>query len=869
MRATYRLQLTPSFDFDAARAALPYLARLGISHLYLSPITEAPDASAHGYDVSDHSQIRSAFGGEAAFERLREAAQQHGLGLLLDFVPNHAGIGPDNDLWQDVLAWGPHSPHARRFDIDWHPPRTSLRGKVLLPFLGVPYGEALDEDELTVAYEEGTFLARYYDHRFALAPPTYGLILHHLADRNGSDGRCAELAARYDALGPFERDRAHELREELRDVMQDDPPIQLTREERHRLFEQQHWRLAYWKTASDEVNYRRFFNINGLVGLRVEDAEVFDAVHRLLTDLLARPGVDGVRIDHIDGLADPQHYLERLQRAGASRIWVEKICEPEEHLPESWPVEGTTGYGFLNQTMRLLVHPRGAEEIGRAWKAFVPETPSYEETVFRGKRHVIRDLLRADLQRLTHDLLRIAESDYHLRDITFSDIERALTALVASFPRYRTYAPHPHPDTAEVLSGALEAARLRAPEVEEATFAFLQRTLVADLPAELLDESTAWVKRFQQYTAPVVAKGVEDTAFYRYFPLSALCEVGGEPDAFTTSVPAYHERNRQRARLTPAQLLASSTHDHKRGEETRMRIASLADLPARWRRTLGLLDELSAPYRSAGAPAPEHRYLFYQTLLALWAPPFAYGSDRDDLPERLQAYLEKAAREGKMHTSWSRPNERYENALRRFVDETLADERLDLTVGPLAKEIARRGFIRTLSATVLKMTAPGIPDIYQGTEMSDLTLVDPDNRRTVPFDHFQKELAESAAAVTEDPSILGRWLHAGDPRLKQFVIMQLLELRTEEPELFAGSYEALPLEDDRWLAYLRRGGEITLLVCVPRFPDAVAPDAHISIPAISGSTLVDVWSDRPMTLNSDGIDPASAPLPWIAARVQK
>ncbi|ARA91890.1 malto-oligosyltrehalose synthase [Rhodothermaceae bacterium RA] len=872
MIATYRLQLTPDFGFDAVEALVPYFTRLGVSHLYLSPITEARAGSLHGYDVIDHNAIRADFGGREAFDRLRATAHRAGLQLILDFVPNHAGVGPNNAYWQDVLAYGPHSPYAAFFDIDWNPLKPELQGKILLPFLGRPYGEALDDGEIALAYEDGRFYAAYFENRFALAPATYARILEEALphfERTDAYFDLNDLHRAYASLAPDEYDKAETLRTRLRALADrlDLAPIlaAFSGPALHALLERQFWRLSYWKTAGYEINYRRFFDINELVALRMEDPQVFWESHRLLGELLAQEGVAGVRIDHIDGLFDPHGYLERLRELGADHIWVEKILAHGETLPEAWPVEGTTGYEFLNDVMGVLLWADGLHDLHRSYRRFVPQARSYEREVYRSKMLVMETKLSSELFRLAYELDRISEADYHTRDFTLEALREALAEIVAAFGRYRTYLPHDPEEAREVILQAVYRALQRNPAVEPTAFHFVGRVILGEVHPDLQPLQQAWTGRFQQYTAPVAAKGVEDTAFYRYLPLAALNEVGGEPDEPVRSRHAFHARARFRAHRYPRNLLATATHDHKRGEDTRMRLVALAEVPDLWQQTVQALDTIAADYRSEGAPSASDIYLFYQILAALWE-----DSDPSTLPDRLWAYLQKASRESKQQTSWLNPDDAYETALKTFVRGVTTDERTPHALRDLADELAQLGFANSISQLVLKLTTPGVPDLYQGTELLDLSLVDPDNRRPVDYARRQA-LLDELAPLLEAPQIptLRSMMHARDPRFKGYVLARLLRLRGDHADFFEhAGYRDLSLEGPgqaHWIAFARETHDQALLVVVSRHPKhrRNRPVPELPMP----DTLADyTWTE---VLSGVHIPPtyqltlSSLPLPWM------
>lgn len=831
MIASYRLQLTPEFGFEQALAQLPYLRRLGVSHLYLSPITEAVQGSLHGYDVIDHNRVRAEFGGRDAFEALREAAIAHGLELILDVVPNHAGVGADNEAWQDLLAYGPSSPYAITFDVDWNPLKAELRGRLLLPFLGRPYGAVLDDGELRLAYDDGYFYAEYYDNRFRLSPASYQLILEEALpalERREGYFDLLELRDLYLELSGDERDKAEALRGRLSRLAaaHDFAPAlaSFEGERLHRLLERQFWRLSYWKTAGDEINYRRFFDVNELVALRMEEAGVFWEAHRLLSELLLEEGIAGVRVDHVDGLNDPHAYLAALATLGPSAIWVEKILAPGEPLPPAWPVSGTTGYEFMNDASRLLVYPGGEGRLRETYRHFLDSHVPYSDEVVRSKRLIMETSLAGELTRLAGILYRLSEADYHTRDFTMIALRAALADVIASFDRYRTYLPYETEGAGEVLRRATSEAKRRAENVETSVHEFILRCLCEPFPEPLEPLRGAFVARFQQYTAPVAAKGVEDTAFYRYVPLIALNEVGGEPDHFTVELQAFHSRARFRQHRYPRNLLATATHDHKRGEDTRMRLAALSEFADDWRETLQRLDERAQRHlletSALGAPriSRNDSYLLYQHLLALWQ-----DEQPESLAPRLQQYMLKAVREAKRESSWIDPDAGYEAAVQEFTAAMTGDSEVAEIIGPLAERLANYGFRNGLSQLVLKLTTPGVPDIYQGTELMDLSLVDPDNRR--PVDYAERErILDELSDQPPEPRQLREWRSQRQPKLKMLLLHRLLRLRADRASLFEGSY--LPLEtsgepgeegDDHLVAFSRESDEAQLVVLVPRF----------------------------------------------------
>ncbi|MDT0633257.1 malto-oligosyltrehalose synthase [Rubrivirga litoralis] len=870
MTATYRLQLRPEFGFADAEAVVPYLVRLGVSHLYLSPVTEARAGSTHGYDVVDHNRVSDALGGRGGFDRLAAACAEHGLGIVLDWVPNHAGVGPRNWAWQDVLAYGPHSEYASTFDVDWDPLKPGLRGKVLLPFLGAPYGEALDGGDIALAYDDGRFYATYYDDRFALSPATYAALLDAALpahEREDVYFDLKDLADAYGGVAPGEVEKAEALRLRLLALAdRADVAAGLASFEGgalHDLLERQAWRLASWKTAGHEINYRRFFDINGLVALRMEEPEVFWESHRLLGELLAMDAVHGVRVDHVDGMFDPAGYLEALRELGAQHVWVEKILGPGETLPDGWCTEGTTGYEVMNDLAHLGLDADGLAVLDRVWRRAVPDAEPWDETVYESKRIVMDTSLPGELVRLATGLNRISELDYRTRDFTLGGLREALVEVVAAFDRYRTYLPHDAAEARAVAGGAVARAKARNPAAEPSVYDFVERAVSGEAaeaaPPPLAERLWAWVGRFQQYTAPVAAKGVEDTAFYRYARLLALNEVGGEPDEGALPARDFHARNRERAGHFPLNLLATATHDHKRGEDTRARLVALAAVADDWGGAVEALDRATAGLVGARGPSALDRYVVLQTLAALWAPPPSQDAEayRADLADRLWGYVQKAAREAKLSTSWINPDAAYERDLEAFTRSAVADESVADVLAPLAERLAALGLRHTLTQTVLKLTIPGVPDLYQGTERLDLSLVDPDNRRPVDY-------AERAATLDRLAPLLDRpapddvrdLLHTGEADAKPYVTARLLRLRRDRPALFEGDYRGVEVEGDGWVAFERAGG--ALAVVVPQTPDRPAP----ATVRLGGAAWTDALTGARVEAEGGAVSTDALPTSW-------
>ena len=869
MIATYRLQLEPYFGFAEVERIVPYLSRLGVSHLYLSPITEARQGSTHGYDVIDHNVIRHELGGEAAWNSLLLAVGQFGLKIIIDFVPNHAGVGPHNEAWQNVLAFGEHSPFANFFDIDWNPLEDSLQGKVLLPFLGKPYGECLDEGEIQLIKYGSSFRASYGEHNFALAPRTYAAILDAAMqqhERTDVYFDLKELKEGYASLEASDVHRAEMLERRLdRIAAQIDWPSVLatfTQAALHELLEQQNWRLAFWKAASYEINYRRFFDVNGLFALRVQDDEVFWNSHRLISDLIGHPAIDGLRIDHIDGLFDPQTYLQQLQDLGAKHVWVEKILAAGETLPEGWITEGTTGYEFMNDVMDVLVDASGLESMQRTYQRFVQDDASFEKVVRDSKRLVMETSLASELHRLAYGLNRLSKADYHTRDFAMGALREALAELIAAIDRYRTYLPYDHDSAVQVIESAVQRARQHSPSFEPSIYEFISRVIVGDLPERIAADQRAWVGRFQQYCSAVAAKGVEDTAFYRFTPQVALNEVGGQPGIGEQPIQAFHSHARFRARFRPLSMLATATHDHKRGEDTRMRLIALTEISPLWEETLHALAKLGEAYSSLQSPSRQHQYLFFQVLVAIWMP-----NDLEELTNRLLAYMQKATRESKQQTSWNNPNEGYEESLERFARGVISDPALPEVIESIARELAVRGFRNSLSQLVIKFTAPGVPDIYQGAELLDLSLVDPDNRRAVDYALREQYLANfDEGSGRAEVANIDRMVQEADASLKMLFMRQLLKLRKDHAELFhIGTYRELNVDTSNsghWIAFAREHEGTAIVIVVPRLQ--LADDLDASFP-LEENLQCRQWTDALTGQIVDvcqSIEVSQLPCPW-------
>jgi (1->4)-alpha-D-glucan 1-alpha-D-glucosylmutase len=852
--ATYRVQLTPDFGFDAAAAIVPYLRDLGITHLYASPFMKARKGSTHGYDIVDHTKFNPELGGEAGFERLSTALRQHDLGLILDFVPNHVGVHfADNPWWLDVLEWGPASPHAASFDIDWDMLRYRARGGVLLPIIGTSYGAALENGEIELRYDtaEGSFAAWYYEHKLPIVPVRYGEILRHLvrqAEVSDTEAgkRLLALASRHAGVRHPDRDAAPAFKAELArldggaDIIARGLDAYRAGKGRptqtlalHHLLERQYYMLGHWRLAASEINYRRFFDVNTLAGLRVENATTFDAIHTMVKRLIAEGKLQGLRLDHIDGLRDPVQYFLRLRRLiqaaqGKEKpfyVVIEKILGEGEKLPHFAGVHGTTGYEWLNSITRVLVDHKGLAPLDEIWRQVSNSSPKFDPVLKQAKRRVLETLLLSEFTVLTRLLARIAAGHYSTRDFSADNLRRAFELYVLHFPVYRTYltAAGPTANDRQLISDAIEKARADWFDADDGLFDFLRDALTLDLLApDRARHSRPRVRRFalkvQQFTGPTMAKSLEDTAFYRYGRLLALNEVGGDPAAGALPPESFHLMMQTRARQWPHGLTATATHDTKRGEDARTRLLALAELPGEWASAVARWKILNAPHLvlrdDMRAPSAAAEYMLYQTLLGAWP---LEGAD-DGFVQRIQAYAQKASREGKLETSWLNPNAAYEAGLATFIERILDRSRsaefLD-SLKTFAQRMALLGALNSLAQLTLKATLPGVPDFYQGTEFWDLSLVDPDNRRPVDF---AARAALLAAVKQPDWRALTRnWT---DGRIKLTWTHELLALRRDLADVFTrGDYEPLEVTGphrDHVIAFARRYGDDAAIVAVGR-----------------------------------------------------
>ncbi len=864
--STYRLQFNRWFTFAQAREIVPYLHALGVSDAYASPYFQARPDSLHGYDITDHNKLNAAIGSREEYDSWIAELHAHSMGQVLDFVPNHVGIAePLNQWWMDVLENGPSSRYAPYFDIDWHPLKSDLRDKVLLPILSDQYGRVLERGELQVHFEEGTFYLRYGDRRLPIAPGTYryvlGIALENLAEHKDEDFY-AEVQSILTALEYLpkrtetdpkriaERIREKEIiKRRLERRCAEAPQVQQAIEKAlaringepgdprsfdalDELLNAQSYRLAFWRVAAEEINYRRFFDVNDLV------------------ELVHSRAITGLRIDHPDGLYLPREYFEKLQQRCAKALAIalpqdgravymvaEKILTGVETLRKDWLVHGTTGYDFANQVMQLLVDSSAETAITNAFHRFIGHSLHFGHLVYAKKLQVMKLALANDVDVLGNMVDRLSEQNRWYRDFTLEALARAVRETIACFPVYRTYLAPGRPVSEEdrqVIERAVTAAKRRNPAIEESIFNFLRDVLVFRFPENLDAEARAahthFVLKFQQATGPIMAKGLEDTVFYIYNRLVALNEVGGEPQQFGLSINAFHERNLDRQRNWPATLLTTSTHDTKRSEDVRTRMVAISEMPELWRRSLQRWRLANRRWKrtinDVEAPDGNEEYLLYQTLLGTW-PVQPSGLPEEaataEYTERIQTYMAKALHEAKVNTSWIQPNEEWDAAMRDFVGRILDSSPRNKFVPaflPVVQEIARLGAINSLSQTLLKLTSPGVPDIYQGNEIWDYSLVDPDNRRPVDY-RPRREMLEALSAFTSD-ELMQNW---PDGRIKMFLTQRVLQFRREHVDLFQRG-EYLPLVasgtfTECCVSFARRLGDQWIVVIAPRLSSRI------------------------------------------------
>jgi (1->4)-alpha-D-glucan 1-alpha-D-glucosylmutase len=929
--ATYRLQFNASFTFEDAAAIVDYLDTLGISHCYASSYFKAVPGSLHGYDVADPTALNPEIGNQRTYARWVSRLRARGMGHIIDLVPNHMGISKSaNPWWQDVLENGPSSRYAPVFDIDWHPLKQELEDKVLLPILGDSYGAVLERQEITLGYRDGAFSAGYCDYVLPIAPDSYEQILsvqaHALLeeiDAHSDEGveflsimtAIRQLPGRevQDPTLLAERDREKEaIKKRLAALTRRSAPV-LAHIERavalfngvrgeprsfdnlDRLLEVQSYRVAYWRVAAEEINYRRFFDINQLGAIRVEDPPVFDRVHAFPFALLADGAIDGFRIDHVDGLYDPGDYLHRLQsRARELRpdvytaerpmyLVVEKILGADEELPQ-WPVAGTTGYDFLAALNGIFVDQRNETALNAVYERFTRLRTPFREIAYRGKQLVLRVSMAGELNMLAHELNRLSERSRHYRDFTLNSLAYAIREIIACFPVYRTYVNDREPVSSRdrgFIEHAVREAKRRNPSRAPLVFDFVRDLLLkkADyIPEGERDAHLRFVAKFQQVTSPVTAKGIEDTALYIYNRLASLNEVGHEPDHFGVPPDSLHRWLADRADRWPDGLSATATHDTKRGEDVRARINVLSELPGAWKQATTRWARLNRRGRTLvdgqSYPSRNEEYLIYQTLVGTWPLEPMTPDEEQQYRDRIVAYMHKAMREAKVYTSWLNPSEPHERAMARFIQMTLASDnsafRDDFV--EFQRRIAQYGIYNSLAQVAVKICAPGVPDFYQGTELWDFSLVDPDNRAPVDYDTRRTLLSEFNPQMNaeERSTTAGRLMaQPRDARLKLYATATLLRFRRAHQELFqSGGYQALDTDGarrDHVFAFSRALGRERVLVAVPRLvatllPDANVPplgervwgDTSIVLPAVEPAAFREVMSGRCIHVRREG-----------------
>lgn len=909
--ATYRIQFNKDFPFAMGEAIIPYLRDLGITTLYASPLFKARSGSMHGYDVTDPGQMNPELGGEEGFTSLSDSLRRHELTLLLDIVPNHMAASPENLWWLHVLENGPSSEYANYFDIVWQTSASGepLESKVLLPILGGHYGTILESQELQVIRDSGELYVAYWDNRLPLDPKTYRVVLEQ---RYGIlRDRLSHYPAAY-----REYESLIELTEEMPDRLTVDPDLVDRRRQAttrlkaelkrlcetyseinefveenlrlingvqgdpqsfdilDRLISDQAYRLAFWRVANAEINYRRFFDVADLVSMRIEDEEVFRARHERLIGLFASDRLHGVRIDHIDGLHDPQGYLERLQAflspardelargEHESYILVEKILAEHEHLREEWPTAGTTGYDFLNLVNGLFIDRSATPKLTEIYQSMSGIIQPFDEIVYQQKRRVMAELFSGDVRVLVNWLDRLSLYDRHGRDLTQREIGQALTEVTSRFPVYRTYTRSLEVDDRdrERVEQAIDPSIEARPDLRRA-FNFLRRVLTLDVPSSLPDEQKpewlAFVMRWQQFAGPIMAKGHEDTALYIYHRLASVNDVGGEPARIGVPVEEFHARNELQARDWPHAMNATSTHDTKRSEDVRARINVISELADEWGRRVERWRTLNTRYKRElnGAPMPDGNteYLIYQTLVGAWP---LDAEQAPEFRERLKQYLSKAAREAKTHTTWINPNQDYEEAVDRFVDAILTDDDNPFLADFREFEQTTRwhGALNSLTQALLKITSPGVPDIYQGNELWDLSLVDPDNRRPVDYGRRRSLLDHFASAPADPDELLAHWT---DGRIKLWVTHAALTFRRANPDLFLDG-EYVPLEArgplaDHLVAFARRREDAWAVVVAPRLYARLAEREGLPL---GTAPIGEVWRATTVAL------PGDAPASW-------
>ncbi len=850
--ATYRLQFNSSFDFDAARDIVPYLADLGISDIYASSIFLARKGSTHGYDVADHNQINPELGGIDGFEKLVETLRDHKMGLIHDTIPNHMAYSIENPMMADLLERGARSKYFHFFDVDWNHRYAGAPGKILAPFLGDLYGDALECGEINLIFGEEGFATDYRGLRFPLRLESYaGVLGLEEYPENQEFGDLRQMISEIVEIP----EEPSELKKKIWKLYNEDMAFKNfldLRLKRFRgksidlldsLLSEQIFRLSFWKVASQEINYRRFFTINDLIALNAERLEVFDHTHSLLFDLFKNKKITGLRIDHIDGLCDPEEYLQRLnERLLDVYVVVEKILGYEETLPD-WPVQGTTGYDFLNMLGGLFCQKDNMEEFDDIYSDFTGQNEPYEDLVYEKKRLIMERYMGGEIDNLSYLLKDLSDGDRRGHDFTFYNLRNALSEFMASLSVYRTHRSRSRKEFSDadraVIKNALAKALVRKPELQRELDLLGQLLLMPFESSEKWRNCIGFISRLQQFTGPLMAKGFEDTVLYCYNRLISLNEVGSSPERFGTSMEEFHNSNLARSRRWPNSLNATATHDTKRGEDARARISILSEVPGEWARALERWRSMNEPLRrrvnGQFVPDRHEEYFLYQAIMG--ALPFS-AEDYPSFLERANGYMVKALREAKVHSDWMYPDTAYEEAYLSFFNEIM-EQYSDFfeDMAAFTGKVAQLGMHNSLSQSLIKITSPGVPDFYQGTELWDFSFVDPDNRRPVNFEKRRSYLAEIIKRENDLPGLISDLMaKREDGRVKLFLIHQSLQARKHNADLFfKGSYIPLRAEgpkEKRAIAFARvhKGGWAVTLA--PRFPASQLSwkDTSITLP---------------------------------------
>jgi len=962
-RSTYRLQLNRGFTFPQARSIISYLAELGVSHCYTSPFLAAGKNSPHGYDICDYTRINPDLGGETEYSAFADELSRNRMGHILDFVPNHMGIADsENKWWQDVLENGRCSPYSDFFDIEWNPAKAELKGKILLPILADQYGVVLEQGDLHLGFREGTFFLKYYDHHLPVNPQSAPIVLSHNLENlqkevPEDDPHLQEFLSIITALNHLPggiKTTPEKIEERIREKnvscdrlqrLEDESPrirqhIQTNLkifngivgqpesfDSLHQLLEKQFYRLSNWRTAAHEINYRRFFDVNHLVGIHMENPDVFHQTHSLILKLIGEGKISGLRLDHTDGLFNPAAYFNQLQEevlfeymvrdkqfshrnpklikemvrqwrnseskndpAGPARrpmyLVVEKILTGAESLPEHWAVHGTSGYDFMNDLNGLFIDSSNEKKFSQIYSRFTGSNTPFAEIAYNSKKLIMQTALTSELNVLVRALNLISEDDRRYRDFTLNSLREALREVVACFPIYRTYidSEGSNEDDRETLEKSIARAKSLNPAMESTIFDFIKDTVLfsaEETNSETKDKNRRdFIMKLQQFTGPVQAKGLEDTAFYRYNRLISLNEVGGQPQRFGLSVSGFHARNQKRQKTWPCTMTATATHDHKRGEDARARINILSEIPDDWRKAIRRWALLNRSKRSLvdGEYAPDRNdeYLFYQTLVGMWPP--EKGMSLEEVKTRMIGYMWKAGKEAKVHTSWINPNNSYDMAVEKFIDKALKPSQsnrfLDSFIA-FQERISRMGAINSLAQVLIKITSPGIPDTYQGCELWDLSLVDPDNRQPVDYDHRKRMLQNLEPLLAVPPTLdagsrtgglLQMLDHWENGHIKMFVTACCLRFRRNHPDLFLES-EYLPLHvtgerAHNVVAFARQSNDGFSITVAPRLvAELMEPELKWPVnsvwegtniilpPGLSGKeTFRDLFTQQPLSI---------------------